>query len=126
MVGLLGVRYVGLRRGERTTTDRVEVYVRDGAHEKRLPLRLDLFSHSPDGFNWGYAGSGPAQLALAVLADALKDTPLGDQTAIALHQKFKHEVFSKIEPGRDWGMGKEYVIEWVTAQQQEKKETEEK
>ena len=24
-------------------------------------------NHSPDGFNWGYGGSGPAQLALAVL-----------------------------------------------------------
>lgn len=23
-------------------------------------------NHSPDGFNWGYAGSGPAQLALAI------------------------------------------------------------
>lgn len=23
-------------------------------------------NHSPDGFNWGYSGSGPAQLALAV------------------------------------------------------------
>ena len=23
-------------------------------------------NHSPDGFNWGYGGSGPAQLALAI------------------------------------------------------------
>ena len=23
-------------------------------------------NHSPDGFNWNYAGSGPAQLALAI------------------------------------------------------------
>lgn len=23
-------------------------------------------NHSPDGFNWGYRGSGPSQLALAV------------------------------------------------------------
>jgi len=27
---------------------------------------LKIVNHSPDGFNWGYAGSGPAQLALAV------------------------------------------------------------
>lgn len=26
-----------------------------------------LCNHSPDGFNWGYGGSGPAQLALAVV-----------------------------------------------------------
>ena len=24
-------------------------------------------NHSPDGFNWGYCGSGPAQLALAIV-----------------------------------------------------------
>lgn len=24
-------------------------------------------NHSPDGFNWAYAGSGPAQLALAIM-----------------------------------------------------------
>lgn len=26
-----------------------------------------VWNHSPDGFNWGYGGSGPAQLALALL-----------------------------------------------------------
>lgn len=26
-----------------------------------------VMNHSPDGFNWGYGGSGPAQLALALL-----------------------------------------------------------
>lgn len=26
-----------------------------------------VWNHSPDGFNWGYGGSGPAQLALAIL-----------------------------------------------------------
>lgn len=31
--------------------------------EKSLKLR----SHSPDGFAWGYSGSGPAQLAMAIL-----------------------------------------------------------
>ena len=25
-----------------------------------------VWNHSPDGFNWGYGGSGPAQLALAI------------------------------------------------------------
>ena len=35
-----------------------------------LDPRLDLANHSPTGFEWGYGGSGPAQLALALLADA--------------------------------------------------------
>lgn len=25
-----------------------------------------VINHSPDGFDWGYGGSGPAQLALAI------------------------------------------------------------
>lgn len=28
-----------------------------------------IVNHSPDGFNWGYGGSGPAQLALAVMLE---------------------------------------------------------
>jgi len=55
-----------------------------------LDPRLDLWSHSPSGFNWGYAGSGPAQTALALLADATGD----DSLAVRLHQDFKHEVVS--------------------------------
>ena len=52
---------------------------------RSLPVRLDLVNHSPDGFEWGYGGSGPAQLALALLADALEDDKLAD----LLHQDFK-------------------------------------
>lgn len=26
----------------------------------------NIRNHSPEGFNWGYSGSGPAQLALAI------------------------------------------------------------
>ena len=44
--------------------------------ERALPLQLGIRSHSPTGFQWGYGGSGPAQLALALLADALGDTEL--------------------------------------------------
>ena len=30
---------------------------------------LSVMKHSPSGFAWGYGGSGPAQLALAILLD---------------------------------------------------------
>lgn len=33
---------------------------------RALPLYLGVRKHSPDGFEWGYSGSGPAQLALAL------------------------------------------------------------
>ena len=36
---------------------------------ERLPVEpsLKVHKHSPDGFSWGYSGSGPSQLALAVM-----------------------------------------------------------
>jgi hypothetical protein len=66
----------------------VEVTV-DG---QQLDPRFDLWEHSPTGFEWGYGGSGPAQLALALLADHLGD----DEQAIALHQDFKWAVVTKL------------------------------
>jgi len=56
-----------------------------------------LWNHSPTGFEWGYDGSGLAQLALAILADHLSD----DELAVALHQSFKWAVIAKL-PKRDW------------------------
>ena len=57
-----------------------------------LPPRpsLELISHSPDGFNWGYSGSGPAQLALAILYKLTGDA----QWSIDNHQQFKNDVIA--------------------------------
>jgi len=66
----------------------VDVFVRcPAAGRRKLDPRLDLARHSPSGFSWGYRGSGPAQLALAVTADAL-----GDERALAAYQDFKDDV----------------------------------
>lgn len=63
-----------------------------------LPLRLDLANHSPTGFAWGYAGSGPAQLALALCA-ALVD----DETATRVYQQIKDELVVPM-PRNYWSM----------------------
>ena len=47
--------------------------------------------HSPTGIEWGYGGSGPADLARSVLL-ALVDAP----TADTLYQRFKHEVVAAV------------------------------
>jgi hypothetical protein len=60
------------------------VYV-DG-EQLDLQASLDVWNHSPDGFSWGYAGSGPAQLALAIL---LRFTDRDN--AARLHQSFKFD-----------------------------------
>jgi uncharacterized protein DUF6166 len=59
-----------------------------------LRLRLDLSNHSPTGFEWGYGGSGPAQLALALLADVIDD-----DEALALHQDFKFRLVGRMPHG---------------------------
>ena len=69
-----------------------------------LNLRLDLWNHSPTGFEWGYGGSGPAQLALALLADYLGD----DKMAVARHQDFKHAVITRLDQ-RGWTLTGEQI-----------------
>ncbi len=51
-----------------------------------------VWNHSPDGFNWGYAGSGPSQLALAI---ALQLT--GDRSvAVAVCDSFKWDLVARL------------------------------
>jgi hypothetical protein len=78
---------------------------------RKLSLRLDLINHSPTGFEWGYGGSGPAQSALAILADYLHDDP----RAIDLHQKFKREVIAMLKHG-DWSITDKFLQMWLNAQ----------
>lgn len=68
-----------------------------------------VWNHSPDGFNWGYSGSGPAQLALALL---LEETD--QETAVRLHQKFKFEHVSGWQV--EWACTSEGIVNWIKAQ----------
>lgn len=61
-------------------------------------------NHSPDGFNWGYAGSGPAQLALAVLLGA----GWSEHDASVSYQTFKWEVLLDLPQCADF----EIDVEW--------------
>src|SRR5262245_4369364 len=72
-------RLVGDRRGQavktytgkRDKTGTCHVWIIERGESRLLPPRLELANHSPTGFEWGYGGSGPAQLALAMVADGL-------------------------------------------------------
>jgi hypothetical protein len=66
-------------------------------NSRSLNLRLDLRKHSPTGFEWGYDGSGPAQLALAILADHFGNAG----QALALYQDFKRDVIAGL-PHEQW------------------------
>ena len=81
-------RYEGRRQGYAV------IVTVDG---QRLNPRFDLWNHSPTGFEWGYCGSGPAQLALALLADHCGD----DERALNFYQRFKWAVVAGLSR-RGW------------------------
>ncbi len=62
-------------------------------NQKQLsPLKsLKLINHSPTGFSWGYAGSGPAQLALAICIELF-----GPFIAYKSYQNFKRKFIATL------------------------------
>ena len=88
------------------------VLVCDDDMVEPLPLRLDLARHSPDGFEWGCAGSGAAQLALAILAHHTRN---GDR-ALGLHQRFKAEIVANL-PRQGWALADTDIMAWLETQQ---------
>ena len=69
------------------------VSVAEGDQTRRLDPRYDLKRLSPAGFEWTYEGAGPAQLALALLADHLGD----DNRALALYDAFMRRVIAELD-----------------------------
>jgi hypothetical protein len=78
-----------------------------------LPLSKQGQHHSPDGFSWGYIGSGPAALAHSLLMDAM-----GPDYANAFYQYYHHDVIAKLPawdpvyPDKYWTIFKTDVVEW--------------
>jgi hypothetical protein len=58
-----------------------------------LDPRFDIRKFSSTGFEWTYAGDGPRQLALAILADHLGDS----QRALAMAEPFMRAVVSELD-----------------------------
>jgi len=85
---------------------------RSGKLPKQITPNRSLkeIRHSPDGFCWGYNGSGPAQLALAILLDCCPR-----DIAVISHQEFKTEVISKLNRYCNWTIGIEDIIVWTIA-----------
>ena len=62
-----------------------------GLQQCSLEASLKVWNHSPTGFGYGYAGSGPAQTALAILLTY----GLSPQEATYHHQRFKFDHVAK-------------------------------
>jgi hypothetical protein len=81
------VEYVGMR------VDGTPVVLNLTTHERLSPNRsLGLVRHSPAGFDWGYTGSGPAQLACALLLDYTDDETVAEKHYI----QFRDDVVSQL------------------------------
>ena len=74
-----------------------------------LDPRLDLRRYSENGFEWGYEGSGPRQLALAILADFHGS----DQTALDRHQSFMEAVIAVLK-GDEWSLTDDQIDNTVS------------
>jgi hypothetical protein len=73
-------------------------------NDKPLPIRHDLVNKSA-GFEWGFNGAGPAQLALAILAYHCGSD---EQRALDNYDEFKILVTAHI-PCNTWSMDREYI-----------------
>jgi hypothetical protein len=115
------VKYVGVRNVD---GDLFEVVVeRDGQKPYHLNPRNDIYDHSPTGVAWGYGGSGPAQLALAILADLFTDgknppyqRPEWDKEpdttynrVLGLYQDFKFAVIARLPMDSGWELTDQQV-----------------
>jgi hypothetical protein len=83
--------YIGERTPDGCTVEVIDSTNPNGGYP--LDPRFDLAYKSPTGFEWNYSGSGPAQLALALLADALGD----DKKAMKHFQDFKFKVIARLD-----------------------------
>lgn len=83
-------------------------FLPDGETTELSPaLSQKLRLHSPDGFQWGYLGSGPAQLALALLLD-ITSSP---ETAQDYYQEFKADVVAHWDV--EWSITSGDILEWI-------------
>jgi hypothetical protein len=104
-------------RGYRTPGGSIQVFVVEGKTETTLPLRCKIgarddepyVGHSPTGFEVGYAGSGPAQLAFALVYDVLRDV----HTAKRTYQRFKFRVIALLPPEEPFELTEEKIRQTV-------------
>lgn len=91
----------------------VLVFVNEGMpSEECVPLdpaaSQEIINHSPTGFNWGYGGSGPAQLALALLLDATGDK----DRSVRFYQTFKWDQVSNLP--NNWKLTETSILNWLS------------
>ena len=112
-VSITFIRGMKVYHGRRTEHG-CAVDVEEDGECTSLHPRNDLRLHSSE-FNWGFGGSGPAQLALALAADVLGD----DEKALEIHQRLKFKLVGRL-PHEDWVLTEGQVRTAIDAIEQER------
>jgi len=71
-----------------------------------------IVRHSPDGFQWGYGGSGPADAALSILTHFVNfDSPQFKEQIETLYQRFKFDFIAQ-SPNNLY-IEREGILKWL-------------
>ena len=95
-------------RGSRSGYDRQVIVVEGEVSTDLSPERSqDVVNHSPDSFNLGYSGSGPAQLALGLLLDVTENREIASK----YYQLFKSDNVAHF--GEKWEISEVAILAWL-------------
>jgi len=102
-------KFIGVRLGDNVLVgygvgENADAWVDDA---KPVP---HVQRHSPDGFEWGYEGSGPADLALSILTLAF-----GPAVGNAYYEQFKRDCIAK-QPKEGVFIEARSLIPWLARQ----------
>jgi hypothetical protein len=99
-------RYFGMRIGKHLCA----VWVLGEGNTGFLSPRLSLRMFSATGFGWGDDGppAQQAQLALALLCDAIED----DEIALTLYAQCQGELLLKL-PAEGWMLTQDDILRWA-------------
>ena len=96
---------------------------RDEDGRARCSIDCPIRHHSPDGIEWGYNGSGPADLAINILhhfivtPEEMLTVKMWDGSRISnlterLHQRFKDDVIARV-PDLGCTFPEAYLRGWI-------------
>lgn len=95
--------YVG--RAPRAGVGAGHVFVVEGDDKYDLPHHV---YHSPDGFSWGYNGSGPSELARCLLWDVL-----GEEPEKRLYFDFRDDVIAHFPSFAFWTLTENEIRAYI-------------
>jgi len=86
-----------------------DIICRRTEHGPEVNIPHRFVKHSPAGFEWGYAGSGPADLALNALAMYIGREKAEENE---LYQEFKREFIATM-PAEGGVIKREQILAWL-------------